>query len=70
MIYSGDFSIIPEVIPNLDLEEDNLVLTREPTAEEVREVIFCMNEHSAPGPNGFNGAFYRSCWKIIGKNMV
>ena len=69
-VCSGDFSIIPEVIPYLVLEEDNLVLTREPTAEEVREATFSMNEHSVPSPDGFNGTFYRSCWETIGENVV
>ena len=29
-----------------------------------------MNENSAPSPYGISDSFYRSCWDIIGNNVV
>ena len=53
------------MILNLVTEEENLLLTKEPTSKEAMVAIFWMNEHSAPGPDGFSGSFYRSCWQIL-----
>jgi len=33
---------------------------------EIKNVIFNLNDNSAPGPDGFGGVFYHSCWEIIG----
>ena len=33
-------------------------------------MVFSINEHSAPGPDGFGGYFYKSSWDIIGQNMI
>ena len=64
-----DFGIIREFIPNLVSQDDNYSLTRVPCEEEIKLAIFSMNESSAPGPDGFGGVFYRSCWDIIHKDV-
>ncbi|XP_019241816.1 PREDICTED: uncharacterized protein LOC109221832 [Nicotiana attenuata] len=56
---------IIDCIPKIVTEEDNDYLTRMPTEEEIREAIFNISTDSAAGPDGFNGAFYQSCWHII-----
>ena len=33
--------------------------------EEIRYVIQSRNPESSPGPDGFGGTFYISCWDII-----
>ena len=35
------------------------------TMDELKQVIFSTNPNSAPGPDGFGGMFYQSCWNII-----
>lgn len=35
------------------------------THEEIDEVIKVMSSDRAPGPDGFNGCFLKSCWHII-----
>ncbi|XP_019240872.1 PREDICTED: uncharacterized protein LOC109220861 [Nicotiana attenuata] len=52
-------------IPNLITEEDNTALSKEPTIDEIKAVIFSMNPTSAAGPDGLNGKFYQHCWEII-----
>jgi hypothetical protein len=37
--------------------------------EEVRSAIAEMLDEKAPGPDGFTGVYYRTCWEII-KNEV
>ena len=41
-----------------------------PSFEEIRAVVFDMDPSSALGPNGFTGPFFRSCWEIVGSNVV
>jgi len=33
--------------------------------EEIKEVISSLPSDKAPDPDGFTGAFYKSCWHII-----
>jgi hypothetical protein len=33
--------------------------------EEIKETITSMPSDKAPGPDGFTGAFFKSCWEII-----
>lgn len=38
--------------------------------EEIKEALFSMNSHKAPGIDGFNVFFFKRCWHIIGKEVV
>lgn len=54
-----------DVIPNLVSQEDNDLLTKIPDQEEIKKTVFSMDPDSAPGPDGFQGSFYRFCGDII-----
>ncbi|WMV54246.1 hypothetical protein MTR67_047631 [Solanum verrucosum] len=45
--------------------DDNNMLETIPNEAEIKEVVFGLNLDSTPGPDGFGGAFYQSCWDII-----
>ena len=60
-----DYSLVAEMVPSLVSSEDNLNLTRMPSVEEIRSVIFYMDPFSAPGPNGFTGRFFRIFGKLL-----
>jgi hypothetical protein len=45
--------------------EENDLLTRPFTIEEVREAIFQMEHNKAPRSDRFSVEFYQSCWEII-----
>ncbi|XP_070036172.1 uncharacterized protein [Nicotiana tomentosiformis] len=49
--------------------EQNANLIKQPTREEVKQAVFGLNEESAGGLDGFIGAFYHSCWEIIGEDI-
>jgi hypothetical protein len=52
-------------IPSLISPEDNALLCRPTTEEEIINVIWSMEADKAPGPDGFTIHFYKSCWHII-----
>ena len=50
-------SYIPETVSS----EENIMLTKSPYYLEIKNVV--------PGPDGFGGVFYHSCWDIIGMDV-
>jgi hypothetical protein len=51
-------------------QEENDLLVRPFTVEEVRDAVFQMEHNKAPGPNGFPTEFYQSCWEIIKYDLM
>ena len=51
-------------------EEDNELLCRPFTEEEVKRAVFDMKENTALGPDGFGVYFYRKCWNIIKNELM
>ena len=47
-----------EVVSTLVISKDNSNVTRMPSFEEIRAVIFYMDPSSAPSPDGFTGRFF------------
>lgn len=37
--------------------------------EEIKAALKDMPSDHAPGPDGFNGAFMKKCWQLIGSNF-
>lgn len=40
------------------------------TADEVKATIDDMPSDKAPGPDGFTGAFFKSCWEIVNDDFM
>ncbi|XP_026451383.1 uncharacterized protein LOC113351656 [Papaver somniferum] len=57
-------------IPQLVNAEDNQILEAVPSDEEVKQAVFNLNPDSAPGPDGFEGWFYKHAWGINGKDLT
>ncbi|KAF1892478.1 hypothetical protein Lal_00010944 [Lupinus albus] len=57
--------LIQSVIPTLVSEEDNMMLTKHPSREEIKLEVFNMKGEDAPGLDGFGGCFYQSCWDVV-----
>ncbi|VFQ96694.1 unnamed protein product [Cuscuta campestris] len=49
---------------------DNDNIMKIPTEKEIRDAVWNLNPNSAPGPDGFNGNFFKSCWGIIKDDVV
>uniref|UniRef100_A0A2N9F3J3 RNase H type-1 domain-containing protein n=1 Tax=Fagus sylvatica TaxID=28930 RepID=A0A2N9F3J3_FAGSY len=67
----------PRVPANLDVliqpcisTEENDEITRIPSEDEIKKIIFDMNPLKTPGPDGMPGFFYRHYWNIVGKQLV
>ncbi|KAI0498657.1 hypothetical protein KFK09_019547 [Dendrobium nobile] len=52
-------------IPSLVSMEDNIILSRTPTLDEVKETIMGMNCDSVAGPDDFTALFFQKTWQII-----
>ncbi|XP_060177818.1 uncharacterized protein LOC132607752 [Lycium barbarum] len=52
-------------VPEMIKEEDNVLLTDQPTMEEVKKAVFELSGDSACGLDGFSGIFYQKCWEVI-----
>ncbi|VFQ66933.1 unnamed protein product [Cuscuta campestris] len=50
--------------------EDNERICKLTFEEEIRAAVWSLDLGSAPGPDGFNGTFYRTCWNIIKTDVI
>ncbi|XP_042939342.1 uncharacterized protein LOC122274363 [Carya illinoinensis] len=50
--------------------EMNSKLSKQFTAEEIKDALFQMNPMGAPGPDGFSALFYQSHWEVIGEDIT
>ena len=50
--------------------EEKIELTRVPSEEEIRRVVFNMNPLKAPGLDDMPGLFYKHYWLIVGEQLV
>ena len=49
--------------------DDNNFLLSVPLDIEIKDTIFSMDPHSALGPDGFTGLFYKQCWDFMGQDV-
>ncbi|XP_026459399.1 uncharacterized protein LOC113360063 [Papaver somniferum] len=59
-----------DAIPSVITKEDQEMLDVIPSEKEIKATLFNMDPNSSPGPDGFSGCFYKSCWHIIHKDIV
>ncbi|XP_057800164.1 uncharacterized protein LOC131015756 [Salvia miltiorrhiza] len=57
-------TIEASIDPMID-DSHNALLTKIPDEEEITAAIFSMDASSSPGPDGFTGKFFQSCWALI-----
>lgn len=60
----------PKQFPTKATREQTIELTKVPTHDEIKETINKLHVDKSPDPDGFNGAFFKSFWDIIGMDLV
>lgn len=65
-----DTNLVYRVISPLVTDLDNDSLIALPSADEILSAVKDLDATSAPGPDGFSGCFFISCWDIVGKDVV
>uniref|UniRef100_A0A803QD31 Reverse transcriptase domain-containing protein n=1 Tax=Cannabis sativa TaxID=3483 RepID=A0A803QD31_CANSA len=51
-------------------EEENTLLEKIPSHEEIWSVVAAMHPLKAPGPDGMPGYFFRRYWEIVGNEVI
>ncbi|KAL9663610.1 hypothetical protein QQ045_019001 [Rhodiola kirilowii] len=65
---SGDIHLT-DLVKKVISDDDNASLSVIPDLEEIQHNVFTMNSSSSPGPDGFTGNFFTSCWDIIKEDL-
>ena len=50
--------------------DQQIVMCRSFTAEEVKRAVFDIDETKAPGPNGYTSVFKKKSWQCIGEDIT
>jgi hypothetical protein len=66
--FSLDESRVDDIV-QVSQEENDLII-RPFTHEEIQEVVFQMEHNKAPGPDDFLAEFYQACWEIIKDDLM
>ena len=51
-------------------ENEQHMLTKEVTQEEIHKVLFAMPNNKSPGPDGFTSEFFKATWAITGSDFT
>ena len=49
---------------------DNKMMIKDPTTEEVKESVWSANLNAAPGNDGIINLVYKHCWEILGDSLT
>ena len=59
-----------QLIEPVIIESENASLCLIPTPQEIKAVIFELNNQKAPGPDGLPALFYKKYWDIVGTTVI
>ncbi|XP_057779551.1 uncharacterized protein LOC130998134 [Salvia miltiorrhiza] len=60
-----NWDMLEGIIDQFVSEDQNGKLTHIPDDEEIMAAVFSLDANSSPGPDGYSGKFFQSCWSII-----
>lgn len=63
------FDSVLESVAPLISQDDNSLLMKEVSFDEVKSAVFDLGCNKAPGPDGFTGAFFQKSWPIVGDQV-
>jgi hypothetical protein len=61
---------LEQLIEPVIIESENASLCLIPTPQEIKAVIFELNNQKAPGPDGLPALFYKKYWDIVGTTVI
>ena len=61
--------LLKEVKPVFS-KEDNAMMKKLPSKEEVKDSIWSANIHAAPGNDGLTTLVYKHCWDVLGDSLT
>ena len=61
---------IAPLFHNTISETSSSSLSHPITNEEIKSALFSIPDNKAPGPDGFNGLFFKTAWNIIGPDFI
>ncbi|XP_042950203.1 uncharacterized protein LOC122282311 [Carya illinoinensis] len=67
---SRDEPNLGDLVQPIISQDDNNLLSCVPLSQEVYDALCSILEDSSPSPDGFGSGFYRSCWHIVGTDVV
>ncbi|XP_042983328.1 uncharacterized protein LOC122312726 [Carya illinoinensis] len=67
---SRDEPNLGDLVQPINSQDENDLLFCVPLSQEVYDALCSIPEDSSPGPDGFGSGFYRSCWHIVGTDVV
>ena len=62
--------VLLEEVEEVFSKEDNELLLKPPTKDEIYKNLCESNLHAAPGSDGLTSYFYKECWDVIGDSLV
>lgn len=67
---SNKEELLQRYAPELVTNEQNELLSSPPSKEEVKRSVFGLSPESAPGPDGYPGIFFTTCWEIVEDDVL
>ncbi|KAL0344288.1 UNVERIFIED_CONTAM: putative ribonuclease H protein [Sesamum angustifolium] len=64
-----DLEFLQRELKHTVTETESSMLVAPVTMAEVKEAFFDIDVESAPGPDGYTSAFYKSAWPVIGQTL-
>ncbi|KAF9592580.1 hypothetical protein IFM89_016031 [Coptis chinensis] len=61
---------IMDLFKSIVSDRENEILISTPDQEDIWKVVKKMGSLKSPGPDGFQGVFYKKCWDIVGPAVV
>ncbi|XP_035544570.1 uncharacterized protein LOC108988642 [Juglans regia] len=67
---SCDMSDLNHLISPVISNEENLMLCKDHSIDDIKDALFSIPIDSSSGPNGFGSGFFRTCWEFVKEDLL